>query len=76
MLSELSEFHVRHVHESVHFELGSVEILDTECVDCYYFDTAFVAYFEYLTHQMSVTLSLSTNLGARKLTLAKASNPR
>lgn len=66
MLSKLSEFHVRHVHESVHFELGSVEILDAEGVDCYYFHSALVAYFEYLTHTTSAVLISFLSISMRE----------
>ena len=59
MLSKLRELHVRHVHKPIHFELRSVEVLDTECVDCDYFNSAFVADFEYL-HQLKVSCAPSS----------------
>lgn len=46
VLGDLSELDLCHVHESVDFVFGALEVLNAKGVDCDNFDTRFVAHFE------------------------------
>lgn len=48
MLYELLQFHFSHGHQPFDLATWSVEVLDTEGVDCHYFDTGLVADLEHL----------------------------
>lgn len=46
MLHELRELGFGQQHQAINFSLWPVKILDSESIDCDYFDTTFVADFE------------------------------
>ena len=50
MLGKLGEFDFGHVHESVDFIFGALEIFDTEGVDSHDFDAGLIADFKYLAY--------------------------
>lgn len=45
MLRHLRKLHLGHIHECIDLELGPLEILDTECVNCDDLDATFIANF-------------------------------
>ena len=72
MLSQLSQFDFCHLHKRVDFVFGALEVFNAECVDGYYLDTSFVAYFQDLGEISFVWIYVVEKL----LTLARASKPR
>ncbi len=53
MLRQLRQLDLRHVHQSVHLVLGSLEVLDAKGVDGDHLDTGKVAYFQDLFVEVS-----------------------